>query len=92
MAVERQKLLEFNSQRQAEAATREQARLAQNEVSRQWLASLRGQRHRQAPASPVVMHHRQLHEARAKRRARMQAAKGKNDVEAGPSRAPTYGQ
>jgi hypothetical protein len=42
MATERQKLLELNAQRQAEAAAHEQARLAHNEASRQWLASLTG--------------------------------------------------
>ena len=34
MAAERQRLLELNAQRQAEAAPREDARLAQNEESR----------------------------------------------------------
>jgi hypothetical protein len=35
------------------------------------------------------MLHRQMREARAERWARTQAAKRKNDGEAGPSRAPT---
>jgi hypothetical protein len=34
MAAERQRMLDFNAQRQAEASAREQARLAQNEESR----------------------------------------------------------
>jgi UDP-N-acetylglucosamine pyrophosphorylase len=44
MGSERQKLLELNAQRQAEAAAREQARFTQNEESLQWQVALRGQR------------------------------------------------
>jgi hypothetical protein len=44
MVAERQKLLELNAQRQAEAAAREQTRLAQNKESRQWQATLRRRR------------------------------------------------
>jgi hypothetical protein len=89
MAAERQKLLELNAQRQVEAFARKQARLAQTEESRRWLAPLRGQRHRQAPASPAAMLHRQMCEARAERWARTQTVKRKNDDEIGPSRATT---
>jgi hypothetical protein len=92
MAAERQKVLELNTQHQAEAFAREQARLAQNDKYRLWLALLRVQRRWQAPASPVAMLHRQMREARAERCARTQAEKGKNDDETGPSRAPTDGQ
>jgi UDP-N-acetylglucosamine pyrophosphorylase len=42
MAAEQQKLLEVNTQRQAEAAAREQAKLTQNKAPHKWLASLRG--------------------------------------------------
>jgi hypothetical protein len=41
---------------------------------------------------PAAMLHRQMREARAKWWARKQAAKGKNDDKAGPSRAPANGQ
>nr|XP_051229653.1 uncharacterized protein LOC127347514 [Lolium perenne] len=92
MATERQKILEHNAQRQAEAAARKQARLAQNEASRQWLASLRGQCRRQAPATSAAMLHHQMREARVERRALMEATKGKNGDEAGPPRAPADDQ
>ncbi|KAK1631517.1 hypothetical protein QYE76_005832 [Lolium multiflorum] len=55
MAAELQRMLELNAPCQAEAAAREQARLAQNEESLQWLAALRGQRRRQAPPSPAAI-------------------------------------
>jgi hypothetical protein len=42
MAAERHELLELNAPRQAEAAAREQSRVAQNEESRRWLPALRG--------------------------------------------------
>jgi hypothetical protein len=89
MAAERPKLLELNAQRQAEVAAREQARPAHNEEFRRWLAALRGQHRRQAPTSPTAMLYRQMREARAKRWACLQAAKRKNNDEAGPSRTPT---
>jgi hypothetical protein len=91
VVAEMHKLLELNAQRQDEVAAHEKARLAQNEESRRWLASLRGQRHRQAPLSPAAMLHGQMREARAEMWARTQAAKGKNDDKAGPSQAPTNG-
>jgi hypothetical protein len=64
MAAERQKLLELNAQCRAEVAAREQARLAQNEASRQWQATLRVQRHEKMSPS-AAMFHRQMREARA---------------------------
>jgi hypothetical protein len=89
MAAKRQKPLELNAHRQAKVATREQARLAQNEESRQWQAALRGQHRQQAPVSSAAILHCQMCEARAKRWARLQVAKEKNGNEASPSRAPT---
>jgi hypothetical protein len=64
MSAERQNLLKLNDQRQAEVDARKQARLVQNDVSRLWLAFLRGQR-------PAAMLHRPMRQARAERRARM---------------------
>jgi hypothetical protein len=88
MVVERQELIELNAHRHDEGFAREQARRAENEASRQRLAA-RTQRRWQVRATPAAMLHRQMREARAERWARTQAAKGKNDGEAGPSRAPT---
>jgi hypothetical protein len=58
MAAERKKLLELNAQRQAEAAAREKARLAENKEYCRWLATLRGKCRRQALASLAAMLHR----------------------------------
>jgi hypothetical protein len=51
----------------------------------------RGQRRRQAPATPAAMLHRQMREARKEKRAQSQAPMAKNDDEAGPSSGPTDG-
>jgi hypothetical protein len=55
------------------------------------LASVRGQRRRQAPPTPAAMLHRRMREARAERRAIRQASNGRDENEAGPSSAPTGG-
>jgi phage terminase Nu1 subunit (DNA packaging protein) len=54
MEAERHKLIELNARHHAEAFAREQARRAENKASQQRLAA-RGQRHRQAPATPAAM-------------------------------------
>nr|XP_051191038.1 uncharacterized protein LOC127304387 [Lolium perenne] len=91
LEADRQKLMEFRAHRQYEAFARKQAmRFFKEEASRERL-EVRGQRRRQAPATPAAMLHRQMREARDEKRARMQAAKAKNEDEAGPSRAPTDG-
>nr|XP_051202476.1 uncharacterized protein LOC127316097 [Lolium perenne] len=90
MEAQQQKLCELNAHRHYEAFAREQARHVEIEASRQRLEA-RGQHRRQAPATPTAMLHRQMREARDEKRARTQAAKAKNDDEAGPSRTPTDG-
>jgi hypothetical protein len=89
--AERQKLAELNAHRHQDAFARQQARRAEIEASRERLEA-RGQRRRQAPATPAAMLHRQMREATEEKRARKQAAMAKNNDEAGPSSAPTDGQ
>lgn len=94
MEVERQKLAELNAHRHYDAFARQQARRAEIEASRERLEA-RGQRRRQAPATPAAILHRQMRERREatkEKRARTQAAMAKNNDEAGPSSAPTDGQ
>jgi hypothetical protein len=91
MEAERQKLAELNAHRHYDAFARQQARRAEIEASRERLEA-RGQRRRQAPATPAAMLHRQMREATEEKRARKQAAMAKNNDEAGPSSAPTDGQ
>jgi hypothetical protein len=85
--------LEISRQR---AATEEVGRLLM-EAKRQKLYELNARRHyeefareqaRRSAATPAVMLHRQMREARDEKRARTQAAKAKNDDEAGSSSAP----
>ncbi|KAK1694538.1 hypothetical protein QYE76_011235 [Lolium multiflorum] len=88
--AERQKLAELNAHRHQDAFARQQARRAEIEASRERLEA-RGQRRRQAPATPAAMLHRQMREATKEKRARTQAAMAKNNDEAVPSSAPTDG-
>jgi hypothetical protein len=69
MEAERQKLAELNAHRHYEAFARQQARRAEIETSRERLEAW-GQRRRHAPATPAVMLHRQMREAREEKRAR----------------------
>ena len=77
-------------QRLTEAASREEARVAQYEEHRhQVRAQLKGQRCRAAPSTPAAMRCRQMLEERVARpKAAALHAKAENDCEAGQLRAP----
>lgn len=94
MAAEREKLLELDARRHAEAATREETRLRLNEESRLRRARLKRQRRRTTPPTPEAHRHRQMLKETVARREAAAAwqAKAENDGEAGPLRAPAVNE
>jgi hypothetical protein len=68
-----------SAQRQAKETSLEEARVTQNEASREWWATLKAQCRKGSLTIRAAMLHRQMREERLSRKAMEQAAKGMND-------------